>query len=58
MVIPVVVWGETIPLAVHQSSKTVWIARGDYKGKSYEATGSSARSAAGAWREQVSYATN
>jgi hypothetical protein len=41
----VVVWGEQVEVEVHQSSKTVWIARGEYKGKYHEAKGSSARAA-------------
>jgi hypothetical protein len=54
----VVVWGEQVEVEVHQSSKTVWIARGEYKGKYHEAKGSSARAAAKWWADAAKYHSN
>jgi len=54
-VIRVMVWGDPVHVDVYRHAKTVWIARGTYKGKSYETKGASARQAAGAWREAARY---
>ena len=54
----VVVWGELVEVEVQQSSKTVWVARGEYKGKHHEATGSSARAAAKWWAFAAKYHSN
>ncbi|MCJ2124757.1 hypothetical protein [Methylobacterium sp. J-077] len=58
MMIRVEVWGETIDLAVHQQSKSVWLARGEYKGKAYEGKGRSPSTAAASWHEQARYFSN
>src|ERR1700733_3468266 len=42
----VVVWGERVDVEVYRRSKTVWIARGEYNGKSYEGKASTRGSAA------------
>jgi len=39
------VWGEFLAIAVHQESRTVWIAQGDYTGERIEIKGSTATSA-------------
>ena len=58
MVIRVEMWGETIALDVHQHSKTVWLARGEYKGKACEGKGRSPGTVAASWREQARYFSN
>jgi hypothetical protein len=57
-VISVKVWETTVEVKVYQQKKTVWIARGEYLGKSYEGKGRSASTAADSWRERARYATN
>lgn len=47
----VTVWGKPCEVSVHQKSKSVWIAIGDYMGSRLEVKGRSASSALGAWRD-------
>ena len=54
----VIVWGEQYELTVHQKSKSVWIARGDFDGELLEGKGHSPSAAAGSWREQARYKSN
>jgi hypothetical protein len=54
----VIVWGERYELTVHQRSKSVWIARGDFDGEPLEGKGRSPSAAAGNWREQARYKSN
>lgn len=52
------VWETVCTINVHQKSKSVWIARGEYMGKSIESKGASASSDAAHWREAARYAGN
>jgi Zn-finger nucleic acid-binding protein len=52
------VWDDRVEIDVHQRSKTVWIARGEYKGKYHETKGSSAASAAKWWADAAKYHSN
>jgi hypothetical protein len=54
----VIVWGKPCDITVHQRSKTVWIARGEYMGEQLESKGSSQSSAAAHWREAARYKGN
>lgn len=54
----VFVWDKPYEITVHQKSKTVWIARGQYMVESLESKGSSQSSAAAHWREQARYKGN
>ena len=56
--ITVRVWDKPYVVEVHQRSKSVWIARGEYMGESHETKDSSARSAAARWREWATYKGN
>lgn len=58
VVVPVKVWETVVELTVHQRSKSVWIAYGEYLGKSYEGQGRTANAAAASWKERARYATN
>ena len=52
------VWGKPHIVSVHQKSKSVWVAVGDYMGKRIETKGSSASSAAAHWAEAARYKGN
>jgi hypothetical protein len=54
----VIVWGERVEIDVHQKSKTVWIATGEYKGKYHEGKGSSPAAAARWWADAAKYHSN
>jgi hypothetical protein len=54
----VFVWDKPYEITVHQKSKTVWIARGEYLGEQLESKGSSQTAAAAHWREQARYKGN
>ena len=54
----VLVWGKEYEIIVHQKSKTVWIAVGEYMGNRIEAKGSSPSSAAAHWSEAARYKGN
>jgi hypothetical protein len=56
--ITVRVWGKPHVVTVHQKSKSVWIARGEYMGESHETKDTSPRSAAARWREWAEYKGN
>jgi hypothetical protein len=49
------VWDKPYEITVYQKSKTVWIAVGDYVGRSVETKRSSASAAAKAWQEAARY---
>jgi len=49
------VWGEQIPVQVHQKSKSVWMASGTYLGKLIETKDKSATSALLRWKEAARY---
>lgn len=49
------VWDKLCEISVHQKSKSVWIARGEYMGKSIETKGTSASSAASHWQAAAKY---
>jgi len=52
------VWGKPIEIAVHQKSKSVWVATGDYMGKRIEAQGRTEGAATKLWRETAQYRGN
>jgi hypothetical protein len=52
------VWDKPCEITVYQKSKTVWIAVGEYMGKTIETEGSSQRAAAMHWKEAARYAGN
>jgi len=47
------VWGEPYTIKVHQKSKSVWIAVGEYMGTRIEGKGSSPSAAAKHWAENA-----
>jgi hypothetical protein len=54
------VWSTKVEISVYQKSgsKSVWIAVGEYLGKTYESKGRTESAAAKAWAEQARYHTN
>ena len=52
------VWGKSYEVSVHQKSKTVWIASGDYEGEYLQTQGRSEAEAVGGWREAARYRGN
>jgi hypothetical protein len=56
--IVVTVWDKPYEITVYQKSRTVWVAVGEYMGKTIEAKGSSQRSAAMHWKEAARYLGN
>jgi hypothetical protein len=49
------VWGKPHIVSVHQKSKSVWVAVGDYLGERIETKGSSEGAAVKRWREAAQY---
>ncbi|HZZ23332.1 MAG TPA: hypothetical protein VFE60_12495 [Roseiarcus sp.] len=49
---------QRVVVEFYHRSKTVWIARGDYKGKSYEDKASTPGAAAKAWADAAKYHSN
>jgi hypothetical protein len=49
------VWDKPYEITVYHRSKSVWVAVGDYMGRSIETKGSSASSAAKHWQETAHY---
>jgi hypothetical protein len=47
--------GKEVEISVHQKSKTVWVAGGEYLGKRYESKGRNENDAAKNWREVAGY---
>jgi hypothetical protein len=56
--VTVEVWKKAYTITVHQKSKSVWIAVGDYMGERLEAQGRSESAAANRWREAARYKGN
>jgi hypothetical protein len=56
--ITVVVWDQPYEVSVHQKSKAVWIARGEYMGKTIETKGETQGAAVLRWREAARYRGN
>ena len=52
------VWDKPYEITVHQKSKSVWIAVGEYMGERIEAKGSSESAAVKHWREAARYKGN
>lgn len=52
------VWDSDYVVDVHQKSKSVWIAVGEYKGERIEVKGRSEYSALKGWREAARYKGN
>lgn len=51
----VTVWGKRYTISVFQSSKTVWVAKGEYNGKSIEVKNRTANSAVQLWRDAAEF---
>ena len=58
MIHTVQVWNRPYEVSVHQKSKTVWIAVGDYHGERVETKGRTETQAVAAWREAARYRGN
>ena len=54
----VTVWGDRVEIDVYQKSKTVWIARGSYKGRYHEVKRSTPGAAAKAWAAAAKFHSN
>ena len=52
------VWGKPYTIEVHQNSKTVWVAVGEYMGEIREVKGGSANDAISQWKEWARYKRN
>lgn len=52
------VWEQPQKVSVYQSSKTVWIAVGEYMGERVEVKGRTESQALSAWREAARYRGN
>ena len=52
------VWDKPHEISVHQKSKSVWIAVGEYMGKRLEVKGRTESQAANNWREAARYKGN
>lgn len=53
--VTVMVWEKPYEISVHQKSKSVWIARGDYEGRSIEVKNGSSTSAASLWANTAKF---
>jgi hypothetical protein len=54
----VLVWDKPQEVSVHQKSKTVWIASGEYMGQAIVETGPSETAAVMHWRKTAEYRGN
>jgi len=54
----VIVWGDRVEIDVHQKSKTVWIARGSYKGRYHEVKRATPGAAAKGWADAAKFHSN
>ena len=54
----VYVAGERYVILIHQRSKTVWVARGEYHGRPIEGTGPTPKAAADAWADAARFSGN
>jgi hypothetical protein len=52
------VWDEPVEIEVYQQSKTVWIAVGEYNGKSHDVKRSTPGAAAKGWADAAKYHSN
>lgn len=52
------VWGKSCVVKVHQKSKSVWVANGDFNGEPITVQGSSWSAAVASWREAARYKGN
>lgn len=53
--VTVKVWDRDTQMSVHQRSKSVWVASGEYMGHRIEVTGRSRTQAIALWREAARY---
>jgi hypothetical protein len=51
----ILVWNTQVKVAVHQNSKTVWIAVGEYMGERIEVKARTESQALAHWREAARY---
>jgi hypothetical protein len=49
------VWHRECTISVHRTSKTVWVAKGEYMGRNIEVKGRSAYAAEKSWIEAARY---
>lgn len=54
----VMVWGKEYEVTLHQKSKTVWVASGEYQGEHKSVQDRSPTSAATRWQEWARYKGN
>jgi hypothetical protein len=54
----VTVWGDKVEIDVDRKSKTVWVARGSYKGQYHEVKRSTPGAAAKAWAAAAKFHSN
>jgi hypothetical protein len=54
----VMVWNDLVEIEVEQRSKSVWVASGEYLGKSYQTKDRTASTAAKRWAEAARYHSN
>ena len=54
----VIVWGKEVRITVQRSSKSVWIAAGDYMGKPIQVKNATEGAAVKRWREAAEYHGN
>ena len=54
----VIVWGKEVRITVERSSKSVWIATGDYMGKPIRVKDATEGAAIKRWREAAEYRGN
>jgi hypothetical protein len=52
------VWNDRVEIDVHQRSKTVWIASGEYHGKYHEVKRPTPGAAAKGWADAAKYHSN
>lgn len=55
MEVTVTVWNTQVKISVHQNSKTVWVAVGEYLSERIEVKGRTQTQAISAWREAARY---
>ncbi|MBY5812902.1 hypothetical protein [Rhizobium leguminosarum] len=52
------VWGRMVEVSIHQSSKSVWVAVGEYMGQRVEVKGRSSGAALSLWKDAARYKGN
>ena len=58
MELTVTVWNTQVMIDVYQSSKSIWVAVGEYHGERIEVKGKTQTQAVSSWREAARYRGN